>query len=150
MRGDLIDWLDPARLPATSVVAAWHGRMSLLGAALADLLRMPIAEFDAHMTLYPPGTFYRLHLDAPPQASRRLISVICYLNPHWEPRDGGSLRLYTRPGARPGEDAPFVDVEPREGTVVLFRSTDFWHEVRPTESERLSLTGWFLSRPLVS
>lgn len=146
VRGDLIAWLEPEVLPPDSPLAAWHGRMNLLGAALGDALRLPIATFDGHLTLYPPGTRYRLHVDAPLRASRRIVSAICYLNPDWSPADGGVLRLFTGPGERPGEGAPHLDVAPRAGTLVLFRSADFWHEVRPTLGERLSLTGWFLSR----
>ena len=146
VRGDLIAWLDPDGLADTSALAAWHGRMQLLGAALGDALRLPVAGFDGHMTIHPPGSRYQVHVDAPTGASRRLLSAICYLNPRWSAADGGCLRLFTRPGAPPTEGAAFVDVEPHEGTLVLFRSADFWHEVRPTTGERLSLTGWFLSR----
>jgi len=40
----------------------------------------------------------------------------------------------------------FVDVEPRLGTLVVFLSELFPHEVLPSNRDRLSLTGWFLER----
>jgi len=37
-------------------------------------------------------------------------------------------------------------VHPTGGTLVLFLSERFAHEVLPAKRERLSLTGWFKSR----
>ena len=58
--------------------------------------------------------------------------------------DGGQLRLYTDPAK--GAAGPFLDVFPQAGTVVIFRSADFWHEVMPSARVRLSLTGWLRGR----
>ena len=62
----------------------------------------------------------------------------------WQEDDGGQLRLYT--DVEKGINGPFIDVLPKAGTVVIFRSGSFWHEVRPSKKPRLSLTGWLRGR----
>ena len=69
-----------------------------------------------------------------------MVSCSLYLNPGWSAGDGGLLRLHLN--ARP------VDVPPRAGTLVLFRSDTVRHEVLPATRPRFSLTGWFRRRPL--
>ena len=62
------------------------------------------------------------------------------LNDDWRQADGGELRLY-----RSGSDTEVAcDIRPEAGTLVCFASEEIWHEVRPTNRARLSLTGWFL------
>ena len=46
-------------------------------------------------------------------------------------------------GTPPSPQIPFIEFWPEAGTLVVFWSADFWHEVR---RKRLSLTGWFLRR----
>ena len=74
--------------------------------------------------------------------------MVLYLNHQWRPRDGGALRLWTTPapGRTPSPKTPSIEVLPEAGTLVVFRSADFWHEVRRARRTRLSLTGWFLRR----
>ncbi|HEY5930165.1 MAG TPA: 2OG-Fe(II) oxygenase, partial [Burkholderiales bacterium] len=65
-----------------------------------------------------------------------------YLNQDWRDADGGELRLYL-------EREPLtrhVDIRPDGGTLVLFLSEKFPHEVLPAKRERHSLTGWFKAR----
>ena len=58
----------------------------------------------------------------------------------WTEDDGGCLRLYTDGG---GEEAPagaapsYVDVEPKAGTLVVFRSDLVPHEVLDTTAPRV-------------
>ena len=103
---------------------------------------------------YPNGGFYRRHIDSypnTPQASRR-FSYLLYLNDNWQESDGGCLRIHTDGGvemAPIGAQPSFVDVEPRGGTLVLFRS-DVPHEVLDTSSPRLAVAGWFNAPPTAS
>lgn len=45
-----------------------------------------------------------------------------------------------------GEDPNYVDVEPKGGTLVLFKSDKIPHEVLNTQSERMAVVGWY-NRP---
>ena len=94
------------------------------------------------MALYPPGSFYRKHLDQFRGVAHRKVSAILYLNPAWSVDDGGELRLYLEPAG----EGEYRDIAPLGGTLVCFRSDRFHHEVLPTRRERRSLTGWFRVR----
>ena len=63
-----------------------------------------------------------------------------YLNETWSDVDGGQIRLFV-PNADP------VEVQPRGGTLVLFLSQDFDHEVLAATRPRWSWTGWYKHRP---
>ena len=100
---------------------------------------------------YPRGGFYRRHIDSyadTPQALRK-FSYLLYCNEGWTESDGGCLRIHTDGG---GEMAPagappsYVDIEPKAGTLVLFRS-DIPHEVLDTSASRLAVAGWFNAPP---
>lgn len=93
--------------------------------------------------MYPPGAFYKAHLDRHRETMDRVVTVILYLNEDWTPGDGGELKLWTTPGLREGQK---VTLEPRLGTLVIFLVGDHWHEVLPARRERKSLTGWFRVR----
>jgi SM-20-related protein len=138
IRSDEIRWLDPSG--ASPAEAAWLEWMEAVRRPLREALRLPLDHYEGHLARYRAGGFYRPHLDQHAGTAVRQITVILYLNPDWHPGDGGQLRLYTDPAA--ATDGPFRDVEPRAGTVVVFRSADFWHEVLPAHRDRLSLTGW--------
>lgn len=48
--------------------------------------------------------------------------------------------------APPNPKTPFFEAWPEAGTLVVFRSPDFWHEVQRARRTRLSQMGWFLRR----
>jgi SM-20-related protein len=110
--------------------------------ALNRELQLGLFEYECHFARYAPGAFYRKHVDRFSRDSRRRLSSILYLNPAWAAADGGALRLYME---RTPESAR-VDIAPAGGTLVLFLSERFPHEVLPATRERLSLTGWFKTR----
>lgn len=103
-------------------------------------LFLGLVDFEGHFAVYPPGGFYKPHLDRHRETQDRILSVILYLNPDWQAGDGGELRMQTTPGEKLGE---FITVEPRMGTLVCFLAEDFWHEVLPAHKTRASVTGWF-------
>lgn len=98
---------------------------------------------------YPPGGFYRAHLDRlenPGDEFPRLISVVLFLSSAaagtGEGRcEGGALRLYGV--IDPGDEAVPLDIAPAAGTLVAFPS-DVLHEVLPvTAGVRDAIVDWF-------
>ena len=106
-------------------------------------LFLGLFDFEGHFAVYPEGGFYKAHLDRHRETSDRLVSVILYLNPGWQPGDGGELKLWITPGEKVGD---FITIQPHMGTLVCFLAGDFWHEVLPAGKTRASITGWFRGR----
>ena len=142
VRGDEILWLDPATASEAQGVAL--GRLERLREALNRELQLGAVELELHFAVYPAGAAYAIHVDRFRDADSRVLSLVLYLNEAWSEADGGELRLYLEPGPQ----APFVDVVPQGGTLVVFLSDRFPHEVLPARRERLSLAGWFRRRAI--
>lgn len=141
VRGDDIRWIDGAG--ASDAQRAFLDRLESLRRAINRETFLGLYDFEGHFAVYPPGAFYRRHLDRFRGGVLRVVSCVLYLNGDWSPADGGCLRLFDDrvPGG-------FVDVEPRGGTLATFLSARFEHEVLPAVRERASWTGWFRRRPL--
>ncbi len=135
IRGDRTSWLPAGGWPGQ--LAQVEARLESLRLRLNRELFLGLQEFEAHLAAYPPGAFYRRHLDRHRDESRRTVSLILYLNPAWEEQDGGELVLYQN-------EAELCRVLPYGGTLACFISAEFPHEVLPARRERRSLTGWFL------
>lgn len=138
IRSDRVLWIDETRPPAP--VEAYNTRMEALRQYLNHALYLGLDSFESHFAVYPRGSYYRRHLDQFSDQARRSVSCVSYLNRNWWRADGGALRLETGGGKR-------VSILPEAGTLVAFRSADFWHEVRRARRLRMSVTGWFLTRP---
>ena len=136
IRGDYIEWLD--RATAGSAISVYLSRVEELMHYINQTLFLSLKDIELHKTIYPPGTFYRRHLDQFRKDDHRRLSLICYLNPDWKEEEGGQLRIYP-----PGTS---IDVLPLAGRLVCFRSDLLEHEVLPATRERLSLTGWMLDQ----
>jgi len=139
IRGDEIFWLDDAGTCGSRMQCLNH--FEQLRLALNRRLQLGLFEFECHYARYAPGASYRRHYDRFHGDARRILSSVLYLNADWRSGDGGELRLHL-------DDAQcaHVDVSPTGGTLVLFLSERFAHEVLPARCERLSLTGWFRAR----
>jgi SM-20-related protein len=151
LRGDSIHWLDEAG--ASSAQQTYFGEMELLRLGLNRHLYLGLFALESHLALYPIGAGYKKHLDrfktdnnsqAIDQPLRQ-ISCILYLNQHWLEEDGGHLRLYLKQEDK-AIDATYLDIAPVGGRLVVFLSDTFYHEVLPASRDRMSLTGWFLTR----
>lgn len=136
VRGDQIYWIDRAEAP--ECVQLYFARLFELMTYLNRDLFLSLKDIEAHLTRYPPGTFYKRHLDQFRRDDHRRLSVILYLNKEWKPEEGGVLRLYVN-------NHP-IDILPNAGRLVLFRSDLLEHEVLPASRDRLSITGWMLDR----
>ncbi|MDM8348739.1 2OG-Fe(II) oxygenase [Pseudomonas sp. sp1636] len=136
VRGDRIQWLDAGFSPACD---RYLGLLDELRLALNRELYLGLEDCECHFALYPPGAFYQKHVDRFRDDDRRAVSAVFYLNPDWQPEQGGALRLYLADGTT-------REVLPEAGSLLVFRSADLPHEVLPASRERLSLTGWFRRR----
>ena len=137
VRSDDSHWID--RESATLAQARLWANLDALMQAFNRKLFLGLADFEGHYAAYPPGGFYRRHLDTFQGGSTRVVTVVLYLNESWRPGDGGELRVHDSAGGH-------VDVEPRGGTLVCFMSREAEHEVLASRVERLSFTGWFRRR----
>lgn len=138
IRGDHIHWLETGQ---ADVCDAYLALIDELRQTLNRELFLGLEEFECHFALYPPGAFYQTHLDRFRDDDSRCITAVLYLNPDWQPTDGGALRMHFTDGSS-------QDISPLAGELLMFLSADFPHEVLVTQAERLSLTGWFRRRPV--
>ncbi|QGZ29008.1 2OG-Fe(II) oxygenase [Stutzerimonas stutzeri] len=137
IRGDHIHWVEEGQAEVCDVYLAL---MDGLRQTLNRELFLGLEEFECHFALYPPGAFYQTHLDRFRDDDSRCVSAVLYLNPDWQPADGGELRMHFADGSS-------LDIAPLAGDLLIFLSADFPHEVLVTQADRLSLTGWFRRRP---
>lgn len=134
IRSDSTLWLDPLSPPGEFKEVFEF--LESLKLSLNEHLYLGLRDYETHLSLYPPGTFYKTHCDCFQKDASRVISFILYLNPNWLPGDGGELKFYDN------EMNVINTFAPSEGSLVLFLSADFPHEVLPGNKERRSLTGW--------
>ncbi len=137
VRGDEILWIDAAI--ATPAEDAFLQRIDAFVQYVNQTCYLGLRDYEFHYACYPPGTFYKRHLDQFRSDSRRRLSVICYLNINWQATDGGQLALYL---PNPDGSEQTVMIEPTGGRLVCFESGRLEHEVLPAIRDRLSLTGW--------
>ena len=139
IRSDHIRWLSPNDCgEQQGHYLAW---LEAYRQVLNQELFLGLVEFEGHGALYPPGSFYQRHLDQFRGNNQRTVTAILYLNEDWRAEDGGQLRIEL-------EDGKTLEVLPEQGTFVTFMSERYWHEVLPATRDRLSLTGWFKTRPI--
>lgn len=136
VRGDELCWLEPG-MSAGGRYLEW---LDGLRAVLNRELYLGIAEFEAQYAYYPPGAFYKTHVDRHRDSNARVVSAVFYLNPGWPAAAGGELVMYDDAGGERFRQAPVA------GTLALFRSEDMPHEVLPATQERWSIAGWFRTR----
>ncbi len=165
LRGDHVYWLDPT-IPDTPQQQKYFGALERLRHAINGELFLGLFDYEAFFAVYPPGRFYKKHLDrfrgnenrfadsisTRPQNAvsasamdgdgQRTVTCVLYLNDDWKAADGGQLRLYLDAAG----EGPYLDVPPRAGTLAVFITAGRWHEVLPATRERMSLTGFFRTR----
>ncbi len=142
VRTDWVRWLDPQACSATR--GRYLAALEQLRLAINGTLYSGLFDFEAHLAVYPPGTYYHRHLDQFIGIGTRRLTCTLYLNEGWRAVDGGQLRLYTDPD----DPQHYTDVLPSGGTLVTFLSARFLHEVLPARRTRMSMTGWFRTREI--
>lgn len=133
VRRDRILWLSPEH----EIEHQYLKVMDHLRVQLNRALFLGLFDYECHLAHYPKGAFYKKHLDAFKGRSNRQLTTVFYLNNDWQDDDGGQLVIY-------GERGSVLEViKPQRGTLVVFLSDRFVHEVLPAQRDRLSITGWF-------
>lgn len=144
LRGDMIYWLNEA--DSSEAAKNYFTQMEALRLQLNQQLYLGLLALESHLALYPAGSGYKKHIDRFKAVNDgkplRQISSILYLNQDWQDNYGGHLRLYKTLDS----DADYLDITPISGRLVMFLSDTFYHEVLPATRDRMSLTGWFLTR----
>lgn len=133
VRQDKIRWLH-RDIPQE---ASYLRLMDSLRVQINRELFMGLFDYECHLAHYPPGAFYRKHLDAFKGRSNRILTSVFYLNPEWHANDGGELVMYDAQGD------VLEKVLPEAGKLVLFLSDVFVHEVLSGQRDRFSITGWY-------
>jgi SM-20-related protein len=135
VRRDAIRWIENTS-PAESAWLAWTQALQTF---LNRRLFLGLFSFESHFALYQKGDFYKKHVDAFKGDGNRILSIVTYLNPGWLPSDGGELVLY-----QPEQvTQPLINITPAYGTIALFLSESFPHEVLAAQRDRYSIAGWF-------
>jgi SM-20-related protein len=141
VRNDWISWVEPD--PCHIIEGRLAAKLEVLRLTLNERFLLGLFDLELHLAVYPPGGFYRAHIDRLEDDDHRIISVVCYLNDDWVPESGGMLRIWRSAVA---DESRFADVAPIAGRLVLFPSASTLHEVMPTSQSRCALTGWFRRR----
>lgn len=141
IRGDVILWID--EMKANEAEMIFFNKINSLVSYLNKTCFLGILHKEFHYALYPEGTFYKRHIDTFQNDDRRKLSIVCYLNEDgWLPENGGELVLYLDENGKEIEKV----IYPFPGRVVIFESQIIEHEVKPVNTERMSITGWLKTR----
>ena len=136
IRTDGIRWLSRDDGTETAYLA-WMERLRL---GLNRRLFLGLFDYESHFAIYEAGGSYRIHLDAFQGETNRIVSTVFYLNPRWLPASCGELLIH-------GSDGILLEsVMPDIGTMVIFLSAQFPHQVAITHRKRYSIAGWFSGR----
>ncbi|HBL73761.1 MAG: oxidoreductase [Bacteroidetes bacterium GWF2_42_66] len=132
IRSDKIHWID--RYSENQSEQQFVSKIDNLSAYLNKTCFTGITDFEFHYACFEKGTFYKRHIDRFKNDNSRKFSVITYLNERWKKEHGGELVLYM-------ENEEII-IPPEWGKTIIFRSHLIEHEVLPSHTRRLSITGW--------
>ncbi len=136
VRSDKTLWLE-GHDESEKLYLAW---MESLRQKMNQELYLGLFDYESHFAHSEEGCFYQKHLDVLRGNNKRLLTTVFYLTQGWEDTDGGELLMYDEEGLNVIKKVP-----PRIGTMVIFLSDKFPHEVLPSTKDRFSIAGWFRS-----
>ena len=140
IRSDEILWLNKGECNAE--IQTFFDFIELFIPTVNRELYTTIKDYEFHLAHYPPGGFYKKHLDQFKSRNNRTLSVIVYMNDNWQDGDGGELKIYKKK-----DFSDFEIINPIGNRLAIFRSDTVWHEVLTSHKSRKSLTGWLLKQP---
>jgi len=140
IRTDEICWITNN----TKASNAWIKWAESLRIFLNKRLFLGLFSFESHFAHYAERDFYKKHKDAFKGDNNRTLSIVVYLNKYWSPDDGGELIIYDNQSSDSSIiNNNIITVTPSFGTVVVFLSEKFPHEVLAAKRDRYSIAGWF-------
>ncbi len=139
IRGDKILWLENGTTNIAERILLDKNQAFIN--YLNQTCYLGIVDAEIHFAKYDIGKFYRRHRDTFQAQKGRILSVIYYLNNHWQTENGGNLLIYTQEN----NIEKTISIAPLAGRLVCFQSEKLDHEVSETFRERLSITGWLLN-----
>lgn len=152
VRTDEISWITND----SEASDAWIDWTTSLQSFLNRRLFLGLFSFESHFSHYSEGSFYKRHKDAFKGEDNRVLSVVVYLNENWLDSDGGELVIYNNQssGKVITDNSTTFDgstivqehkctVKPSFGSVVVFLSETFPHEVLPAKRDRYAIAGWY-------
>lgn len=134
IRSDAICWI----VGDSELGASWLNWVEGLKQYLNRALFLGLNESESHFAHYSEGDFYQKHKDAFHGESNRILTMVTYLNQDWQDDNGGELLIYPD-----DSDEVLTKVIPHFGTIVIFMSEAFPHEVLPAKCDRYSIATWF-------
>jgi len=134
IRGDVIDWLDADNSSDRIYLAC----MDELRLGLNAALFLGLFDYECHYAIYEKGAGYAKHSDVLQGKKNRILTTVLYLNKDWQAANGGELVVYDPTGM-----SVIARVNPAFGTMIIFLSESFPHEVPTSLATRRSITGWF-------
>ena len=138
IRKDKTYWFDGSSQAQLTYLAV----MESIRTTLNRTFFMGLFDYECHYAKYTHGDFYKKHVDAFKGRSNRVFTSVLYLN---TPNEGGELVIY-----KPKSKVVEVSISPEAGTLVLFESERFVHEVLPAVDNRYSIAGWFRKNASIS
>lgn len=139
VRTDKICWIHGE----SEAGARWLNWATELMTFLNRRLYLGLFSFESHFAHYRKGDYYKRHYDAFKGESNRVLSLVVYLNSGWTADDGGELVIYPAEDNSMFNHHELIKVTPLMGTVVLFLSEQFPHEVLTAKKDRFSIAGWY-------
>ena len=134
VRGDVIDWLDTGNATDHAYLVC----MEELRLGLNAALYLGLFDYESHYAIYGEGDGYAKHSDVLQGAKNRILTTVLYLNEDWHACDGGELVVFETTGK-----TVVAKVNPTFGTMIIFLSEAFPHEVLLSHATRRSIAGWF-------
>ena len=112
--------------------------MEALRLGLNTALFLGLFDYECHYAIYEKGADYAKHSDVLQGKKNRILTTVLYLNEDWHACDGGELVVF-----EPTGNSVIATVNPTFGTMIIFLSESFPHEVLMSHSTRRSISGWF-------
>ncbi|KAA1164383.1 proline hydroxylase [Pseudoalteromonas fuliginea] len=138
IRKDKTFWFDGT----SQAQLTYQATMESIRTTLNRTFFMGLFDYECHYAKYTEGDFYKKHVDAFKGRSNRVFTSVLYLN---TPAQGGELVVY-----KTKSKEIEIIIKPRAGTLVLFESERFVHEVLPAIDNRYSIAGWFRKNASIS
>ena len=134
IRSDVIDWLNTDNSTDNAYLAC----MEELRLGLNESLFLGLFDYESHYAIYGEGDGYAKHSDVLQGKKNRILTTVLYLNEDWHACDGGELVVFEETG-----NTVIATVNPTFGTMIIFLSEYFPHEVLLSHATRRSIAGWF-------